>query len=468
MSTPAPTNARELLAFVHGLSLKDLPADVVDRARICLRDALGCGLFGSGQTWSQILADEMTAEGSSGRATVIGRQQELSAPAAALCNGTAIHGFELDDLIAESITHPAACVIPAAIAAAEAVDASGARLLEAIVAGYEVMHRAGLALGTEPAKRGFHTTSLVAPIACAVAASKVMDLTLDQLLSAVGLACSAASGVKSFAAGHGGGMVKRLHLGRSAEAGVRMAQLASRGFLGPAYGIDSRFGLLEVFGGAGAVPTRLSVHLGEAWAIRDVWFKVYPICGWIQSVVQLVVQLRGAEPLQDIKAVQVGVSRYAAQNNGEPAPVDTMGAQYSIPYCVAAALRGDPRDPAWFGPDTVMDRVTRQLAAKVEIVIDPAVEAVYPAQFGASVKLIRSDGSASERTVMECHGTPADPCSDAELADKFRLLAGARLPAGAVTALAKLVDTVADVQVRELMNPLRATSPILVQERSRA
>ena len=94
----------------------------------------------------------MLEEGTSGHGTVIGRQKQLSAPAAALCNGTAIHGFELDDLIAESITHPAACVIPAAIAAAEAVDASGTQLLEAIVAGYEVMHRVGLALGVEPAE----------------------------------------------------------------------------------------------------------------------------------------------------------------------------------------------------------------------------------------------------------------------------------------------------------------------------
>jgi 2-methylcitrate dehydratase PrpD len=209
-----------MLAFAHALKLSELPAGVVDRARDCLRDALGCGIFGSGQVWSRILSDEMLAEGSGGHSAVIGRQQALSAPAAALCNGTAIHGFELDDLIAESITHPAACVIPAAIAAAEAVDASGERLLEAIVAGYEVMHRVGLALGVEPAKKGFHTTSLVAPIACAVAAAKVMELSRDQLISAVGLACSASSGIKSFAAGHGG-MVKRLHLGRSAEAGWR-------------------------------------------------------------------------------------------------------------------------------------------------------------------------------------------------------------------------------------------------------
>jgi 2-methylcitrate dehydratase PrpD len=470
MGVSMQSDGRDLLAFAHAVSLNDLPADVVDGARACLLDALGCGLFGSGQVWSQILADEMTAEGSAGHSTVIGRQQRLSAPAAALCNGTAIHGFELDDLIAESITHPAACVIPAAIAAAEAVDASGARLLEAIVAGYEVMHRVGLALGVEPARRGFHTTSLVAPLACAVAASKVMELSLEQLLSAVGLACSASSGIKSFAAGHGGGMVKRLHLGRSAEAGVRMAQLASRGFLGPPSGIDSRFGLMEVFGGAGAQPERLSRNLGQGWAMREVWFKVYPICGWIQSVVQLVVQLRGAQPLapKDVRAIQVGVSRYAAQNNGEAAPVDTMGAQYSIPYCTAVALIGDPRDPAWFRPAAVKDPVTRELAGKVEIVIDPAVEAVYPAQFGASVKLILADGRTSERAVMDCHGTPSDPCGGSEQLDKFRLLAGARLPAVAVAGLARLVDTVASVPVRELTNPLRAGNPVAYQARSRA
>ena len=457
MDVASRSHGQDLLAFAHGLALHDVPADVAENARTCLLDALGCGIFGSGQVWSRILADEMLADGSAGHSTVIGRQKQLSAPAAALCNGTAIHGFELDDLIAESITHPAACVIPAAIAAAEAVDASGTRLLEAIVAGYEVMHRVGLALGVEPAKRGFHTTSLVAPIACAVAAGKVMSLSLDQMLSAAGLACSASSGIKSFAAGHGGGMVKRLHLGRSAEAGVRMAQLAGRDFLGPPFALDSRFGLLEVFGGTGAHADRMTHDLGQAWAMRDVWFKVYPICGWIQSVVQLVVELRGVQPLaaETVSAVEVGVSRYAAQNNGEPAPVDTMGAQYSIPYCVAAALMGDPRDPAWFQPDAVKDPVTRQLAGKVAIVINPDVEAVYPAKFGASVKLTLADGAVSERLVLECHGTPSDPCTGEERMDKFRLLAGTGMSAVAATELARLVDTVASISVRALTNPLR-------------
>src|SRR5512139_3572792 len=101
---------QELAAFAHRLSFKDLPPHVVERAETCLLEALGCGLFGSTQPWSQILLAELADEGSRGRSTVLGAPLALSAPAAGLVNGTAIHGFELDDLIAESITHPAACV----------------------------------------------------------------------------------------------------------------------------------------------------------------------------------------------------------------------------------------------------------------------------------------------------------------------------------------------------------------------
>jgi 2-methylcitrate dehydratase PrpD len=195
--------------------------------------------------------------------------------------------------------------------------------------------------------------------------------------------------------------------------------------------------------------------------MRDVWFKVYPICGWIQPVVQLALELRGARPLAPdaVASVEVGVSRYAAQNNGEPAPVDTMGAQYSIPYCVAVALTGDPRDPAMFQGDAIGKQAIRQLAARVKIVVDPEAEAVYPAKFGARVKLTLADGQSSARTVLECHGTPADPCSRDEMLEKFKLLAGMRLPAGAVSNLAGLVENVTAIPVRALMQPLREMIP---------
>jgi 2-methylcitrate dehydratase PrpD len=145
-----------------------------------------------------------------------------------------------------------------------------------------------------------------------------------------------------------------------------------------------------------------------------------------------------------------------------------MGAQYSIPYCAAVALLGDPRDPAWFQPDVVNDPAIRKLAAKVRIVIDPAVEAVYPAKFGARVKLTLADGSTSERTVLECHGTPSDPCGTQELVDKFSLLAGSRLPPDAVSDLARRVDDVAASPVRALTRPLRIGNAVLRSDRKAA
>lgn len=454
------SHAHDLIDLVRQISVETLPPAVVEQAKICLLEALGCGVFGASQPWSRILADEMIAEGTQGFSTVIGRGR-LAAPAAALCNGTAIHGYELDDLIAESVVHPGAAVIPAALAAAEAVEASGARLLEAIIAGYEVTHRIGLALGAEPSRRGFHVASLSAPAGCAVAAGIVMGLTRDELLSAIGLSCSAAGGVKSFAIGKGGGMVKRLHLGRAAEAGVRAAQLAWRGFLGPPFAIDSRFGLVEVFGGSSADAARLSEGLGSQWAISKTWFKVYPICGWIQSTVQLLSEMRGPQPLTsaDIAHVRVGVSKYAAQNNSEPAPIDTMGAQYSIPYCAALSLMGDPRDPDMFSAAVVNRADIRELAARIEIVVDPRIDAVYPSQYGACVSLALADGRTFEGTVLDCHGTPVDPCTQAESREKFKLLTRGRLSEAQAETLTERVRTLADLaSVRTLMETLSSAS----------
>jgi 2-methylcitrate dehydratase PrpD len=146
-----------------------------------------------------------------------------------------------------------------------------------------------------------------------------------------------------------------------------------------------------------------------------------------------------------------------------------MGAQYSIPYCAAVALLGDPRDPEWYQGDAITNPATRALAKEVEIVIDPAIEAVYPAQFGASVKLTRADGSVFERTVLDCHGTPADPRSPQEQLEKFRLLAGTRLPPDAIADLVRLVEVVETLaSVRDLTKPLRAGAAALVYERKKA
>ncbi|MBI1989573.1 MAG: MmgE/PrpD family protein [Betaproteobacteria bacterium] len=427
---PQQGAAQQLIQFCQALSIDAVPASVAAYAKWCLLDSLGCALFGSRQPWATIMADEMLAEGSRGRSSILGRSETLAAPAAALCNGTATHGFELDDLLDEAIVHPGAIVVPAALAAAEAIDAPGSRLLLGIIAGYEAGNRVGLAIGVEPARRGHHQTALAGPLASVVAAGVVMNLSPEQLTAAVGLACSTSSGTKSFAAGTGGGMMKRMHAGRAAEAGVRMAQLAARGFTAPPSALDGRFGLLEVLSGNSARPEQLALDLGKHWAVEQVYVKVYPCCAWIQATVQQLVAMRGAHPVkaEDVKKLRIGVCSYAARNNGNVAPPDTMGAQYSLPYCAALAVTADPREPAMYFGKELDDPSRRELARRIELVVDPEMEAAYPKHYGARVHLELANGKSYDSAVIDPHGMPSDPCSDAERLAKFRLLVRDRMP----------------------------------------
>ena len=450
-SLPSPTLARELTDFLQGMTVAAIPAAVTDIAKWCLIDSLGCAMFGSQQAWTRIMVDEMSAEGARGHSTVVGHSKLLAAPAAALCNGTAAHGFELDDLLDEPIVHPGAIIIPAALATAESVNATGARLLLGIIAGYESMNRIGLAMGLEPAHRGFHKTALVGPVGAAIAAGVVMNLSPAQLLVAAGLACSTASGIKSFAAGTGGGMMKRMHAGRAAESGVRMAQLAARDFTAPPSAIDGRFGLLEVFGGAEAAPDLLVADLGRRWATENVYVKVYPCCSWIQAALQQLVGLRGTQFLApaEIAKIRIGVSSYAAKNNGAVAPPDIMGAQYSFPYCAALALTADPTDPAMYTEQAINDPARRELARRVELYVDAQMQAAYPKHYGSRIDVELADGRRLQSFVLDPHGMPSDPCTENERIAKFTRLAAPLMPAdkaGKIIRTLRSVETLASVR----------------------
>ncbi|MGH8663992.1 MAG: MmgE/PrpD family protein, partial [Burkholderiales bacterium] len=130
-------HARRLLEFAHELAQRPLPPAAAAQAKRCLLDNLGCGLFGASQPWSRIMREEIAADAASGECTVFGGERTTAAVAAALANGTAIHGFELDDLVPAAIVHPGTVIVPAVLATAEAARASGERMLAAIVAGYE-------------------------------------------------------------------------------------------------------------------------------------------------------------------------------------------------------------------------------------------------------------------------------------------------------------------------------------------
>jgi 2-methylcitrate dehydratase PrpD len=142
--------------------------------------------------------------------------------------------------------------------------------------------------------------------------------------------------------------------------------------------------------------------------------------------VQQLVAMRGPTPLRlaDIAKVHIGVSAYAKAQNGAVEPADTFGAQFSIPYCSALALLGDPADPAMYAAEVIDDPDRRALARRIEISVDPQMEAAYPRHYGARVELELAGGERKTGAVLDPHGMPADPCTPEELLAKFTSLAG--------------------------------------------
>jgi 2-methylcitrate dehydratase PrpD len=423
-------------------------------ATMALLDTLGCGLYGANQQWGRILREQIVDEGSRGKATLFGANATVAPSRAALANGTAAHGFELDDIIQGALVHPGAVVIPAALAVAQQCGASGERLLLGIVAGYEVIARLGLALGAEHNTRGFHTTGVAGPIAATVAVGMVLGQSAETILSAIGIACSSAGGIKAFTQGTGG-MVKRMHAGRAAETGVLACELAQRGFTGPMAGIDGHFGLLEVIGGADTFVEALTNDLGNEYAIEKVWVKAYPCCCLIHSVSHAIEAIRQAAVFtsSDVQKIVVHTSRRAVEHNGEANPQETMAAQYSIPYCAGAAMANNPRDPAAFDEDGLRDPEIRRMAALTSLRIDEKMDALYPAHFAARVHVVLNDERQIERTVIDPHGTAADACDAAEIEAKFRLLAK---PVKEAQHIAHVIDAVRTLRNASSVSELSA------------
>src|ERR1700686_1758609 len=246
------TAARTLSAFAATLQHEAIPELDAGRARQCLIDTVGVCLLGSRLPWGAMVADYACRYGDNGTSHMIGLPQRVSAPLAALANGVFAHGFELDSLRKPGAgVHPGAALVPGALALGEETGCNGKMLLTAIVAGCEVMFRIGAASKHSSERLGFHAPGLTGPFGATVTAARIVGLDGERLTQAL-----------AFAKGGNGAMVKRLHLGRAAEAGVLAARLAERGFEGPDTILEGGYGFLETYC-AESDPALLVAGLGE-------------------------------------------------------------------------------------------------------------------------------------------------------------------------------------------------------------
>ena len=349
---------KTLAEFATALRYDDIPAPVIAITKACLVDTVAVALFGSSLPWSKSVEDfaRHVGGGGNGASTILSPAfHRVSAPAAALANGTFAHAFEFDNLRQPSIgVHPGSTALVAALAAAQERGASGRDLITALVAGNECMFRTGLAAKSSSEPIGFHAPGLTGVFGSAIAVSKVMGHSARQTLMAIGIGGSLCSGLLAFAKAGNGGMVKRLHMGRAAEGGLTAAYLAARGFEGPDVILEGKFGYLDVYARDGD-PALLVEGLGTQWESLKIWFKMFPCHVTAQAPVRAIQQLQREERFaaQDVERIVIEASEKVLSHHADRQPHDVGTAQYSVPFSVALALFRDPADPQAFldGPN---------------------------------------------------------------------------------------------------------------------
>lgn len=381
----------------------------------------------------------------SGRASLVGRAFTVAPDVAALVNGTAGHSFELDDTHDVSMSHPGAVVFPAALAVAADVGATGREVLSAAAAGYETMARLGAAAGAgRVIARGFHPTALFGVFGAATTAARLLGLDGPGLTSAWGHALSLAGGSMQFSQESDGADVKRMHAGYAARNGVIAAQMAQAGIGAPARSLDGRYGFLALYGEDPRAEA-LDIEDGAILAIHDVSLKPYACNRLLHSMIDVLRELSDfALPREAVARLVVRGPRKLVDQHVVRRPRTTMAAQYSLPFTVGAVMTFGPEDFDAYDAAHLDHPAILAWADLVEVEADAALEASYPAHFGAEVELHLTNGEVRRMRLLDSQGTPRRPLSRSAIQAKARGLLRGRRPevyenlAAAVAGLAGL------------------------------
>jgi 2-methylcitrate dehydratase PrpD len=445
----APT--LELANWITGLRHNDLPPRTREVVRIAILDSLGAGVYGHRTPWAQKLLAWARHGAQGGDARVWGEARPtLRAAEAALVNGTAVHAFELDDYCNAKV-HPGAVVIPAAMAMAEQLDSSGADLLTAIAAGYEVMLRSSLALNPSAARlRGWHLTGVCGTFGAAAATASLLKLNAEQTAWALGLAGTQSAGLWAFNAD--GTMSKRLHPGKAAHSGVLAAELAQLGFTGPTQIYETADGgVLKAFSDASDAAL-LTKDLGAVYHLEQMSIKPYSCCGSAHSYIDAALELRRklGTPWNPNRGVRVGTSKVVDVQCGFPYnPGSALNAQMSLRYTVAAALLDGQVLPAQFSDAKMSDPSLVGLARRLELVPDPELDKLYP-KFFAGWVAAEDKGEWVKLLIMNPTGSVDHPIDAAGVTEKFRGI-NPELPTDKIAALAFGIE---EHKARELISSL--------------
>jgi 2-methylcitrate dehydratase PrpD len=451
-----------LARFIATLDFETLPDDLLTRGRLSILDALGCGLAGSVSDGAQILQHYLGQYRTADGASVIGTALHLPPPFAALANGQAMHADDYDDTLRShpasgyhGSTHPTGPIVAALLAIAERQGCSGREWVTAYHAGVEAMAKINDALGERHFHSGFHPTATLSVFGAAAAASRLLGLSTDQTVTALGIAGSQAAGLRQ----NFGSMMKPFHPGHGAMDGLMAAELAAAGFTASDDILGASRGFFRAYGDDfDSAP--IAEKLGNPWSFVEpgMWLKPFPSGMRTHPAMSQLPGILAKHQITPaaIRTLQVrtnaGVYNTLLHHN----PQTGLQGKFSMEFCLAKIVLDGTAGLADFTDDVVQRRDIRAMMAR--IVYDTYAESEAVEQGYTTVTTLLTFALTDGRTLTERvdygKGSQDDPMHYGDVADKVRECAAYRGWPADKTAV--LITLVAHLEELESVAPLLA------------
>ena len=408
---------QDIGTFIAELSPNRIPQAALEVARLGFTDTVGTMIAGRGEECVRILRDVLAPP--AGPSSITFSPARAPAPEAAWINGTAAHALDYDDVALRG--HPSTVLVPAILAEAEALDASGADMLLAYVAGYETwaeLFRRDSGLLHE---KGWHPTGLYGAVGAAASCARLRRLDAARAAMAVALGASQSAGLMA----NFGTMTKPFHAGRAAQAGIMAARLAEAGFTASADALEHPQGFLHAISPKGSEDRASPARLGEDWALlrEGLAIKKYPTCYCTHRAIDGALGLLAARPVraEEVERVVVRISDYFATVLRNHAPETGLAAKFSIEFAMASAViarRVGLRELTdGFVRRADVQALMRRVVTETVREHDPALPGAAPAD-RVSIVLASGETLAGE-DVARATGHPGRPLSDQQVFEKF-------------------------------------------------
>lgn len=422
------TIAEIMADFALDMSLDSVPTDVQEKCKALIMDTLGVALIAFDQKPAAIVRNTVLRMNKTGESTLWGTDKKVGMADAVLYNGALIHGMEFDDTHVGGIVHPSSVVVSTALTVGEAVGATGKEILAAAICGWEIIIRLGLATRGRFHLRGYQTTGVVGSFVASCIAAKLMKMSRQDLVNALGINGSQAAALMEFS--RDATWPKKLHAGWPAHAAIYSVLMAQQGFTGPRTIFEGETGLWKSHVGDTEGLMGVFDDLGKVWMSKEVISKLYPICHYIASFVDctFALQKKYEFTADMIKKIECRVDPLEALTIAQPIeakkrPNSDNAMRYSLPYCVAMAIYKGKLGHQEINPQYLNNPVLENLMDKVDCIIDPAAE--VKGHFPGDVKVFLNDGKEYHMVQkIEMGGSSDNPLDPNLIVQKFKENAG--------------------------------------------